>query len=139
MSGLARILAGHEEPGVYQWHAQFHEPDVRHTVEHAGWKFGYVDGWLHQDKGALLADLGEALAFPDHYGENFDAVVDCLRGVKERTVLLWDGWGTLARDDRRSFDTAVEIFSERCADGQEPFVVLLRGEGPEVSIPSLDT
>ena len=66
-------------------------------------------------------------------------MVDCLRGVKERTVLLWDGWGTLARDDRRSFDTAVEIFSERCADGQEPFVVLLRGEGPEVSIPSLDT
>ncbi len=138
MSGLARILAGHHEPGVYRWHAQFHVPDVRHTVEHAGWKFGYVDGWLHQDKAGLLADLGEALAFADHYGENFDAVVDCLRDVKERTVLLWDGWGTLARDDRRSFDTAVEIFSERCADGQEPFVVLLRGEGPEISIPSLD-
>lgn len=139
MSGLAGILAGHHEPGVFQWHAQFQVPDVRHTVEHAGWKFGHVDGWLHQDKDGLLADVGEALAFPEHFGQNFDALVDALRDVKERIIVLWDGWGTLARDDRRSFDTAVEIFSERCEDTERPMAVLLRGEGPEISVPSLDT
>lgn len=138
MSGLAGILAGRHRPGVYQWHAAFDVEDVQHSVEHAGWRFGYVDGWVHQDRAGLLKDVGEALAFPDWYGQNFDALTDCLREVKDPTALLWDGWATLAREDRTSFDTAVDVFSTRAKD-EPAFAVLLRGEGPEIDIPSLDS
>jgi RNAse (barnase) inhibitor barstar len=138
MSGLAGILAGHHPAGVYRWHAAFPVEDVRHTVEHAGWQFGYVDGWVHQDKAGLLAGVGAALAFPDWYGQNFDAMTDCLRDLKERTVLLWDGWGTLARDDQRAFDIAVDVLGGRSKGEGEAFVALLRGEGPEVDVASLD-
>ena len=104
MSGLAAVLARHEAPGIHLWSGAFDVADVRHTVEHAGWGFGYVDGWTRADtKAAFLAEVGETLGFPDWYGQNFDALADCLgdvtAGDSEGWLLLWDGWGPLARHD----------------------------------------
>ena len=144
MSGLAALLAGHEAPGIYQWHGAVDAAAVRHIVEHAGWGFAHVDGWTAGDsKAAFLAAVGEALDLPDDYGQNFDALADCLhdigRGVAG-VVLLWDGWGTLARADERAFSVALSVLGSRVnADKGMPFSVLLRGEGPEVpGLASLD-
>lgn len=143
MSGLAAVLAGHKEPGIYQWHGAFHVPDVQHTVEHADWNFAYVDGWHGDSKREFLEAIGAALDFPGHYGKNFDALSDCLSDVKagdhRGTVLLWDGWGTLARRDERAFSVALSVLGGRVnAERGGPFFVLLRGEGPHVDVPSLD-
>ncbi len=144
MSGLAAVLAGHEAPGIYHWHGAFGAADVRHAVEHAGWAFGHVDGWTAGDsKAAFLAAVGEALDFPDDYGQNFDALADCLHDVGRGVggvVLLWDGWGTLARADQRAFSVALSVLGSRVnADKGMPFSVLLRGEGPDVpGLASLD-
>jgi RNAse (barnase) inhibitor barstar len=139
MSGLAGLLAGHHRPGVYQWHQAFPVETVRHTVEHAGWRFAAVDGWTHQDKIAFLECMREAFEFPDEYGDNFDALVDCLRDVDadKGTVLLWDGWGPLAREDRHAFEVAVDVLNGRTQD-EPKFAVLLRGEGPDIDVPALD-
>ena len=115
MSGLAGILAHHHEPGVYRWHAAFAPAEVAHAVEHAGWTFGYVDGWHAQSKDEMLAAVGEALAFPDHYGGNLDALNDCLRDLPGPTVLLWDGWGCLARDDEPTFKSVSAILGGHTA------------------------
>ncbi|WP_067440437.1 barstar family protein [Nocardioides jensenii] len=139
MSGLAGILAGHHPTGVFTWHAGFEVDDVRRAVEHAGWRFGYVDGWIAGTKAEVLTTLGETLSFPDYYGRNFDALADCLADLEDDVVLLWDGWSTLARADSRAFDIAVDVLTERTqAPGR--FVVLLRGEGPDLppAIASLD-
>ena len=144
MSGLAALLARRTPPGIYTWHAGFDVADVRHTVEHAGWGFGHVDGWTAGDsKSAFLAAVGEALDFPDDYGQNFDALADCLDdigGGVAGVVLLWDGWGTLARADERAFSVALSVLGSRVnADKGVPFSVLLRGGGPEVAgLTSLD-
>jgi RNAse (barnase) inhibitor barstar len=140
MTGLAGIMAGHLPPGVFQWHTAFSPRDVRHSVEHAGWRFAYIDGLTHQDKKTFLDAVAEALAFPDHFGQNFDALTDCLRDVNgPGTVLLWDCWAPLARSDRQAFDVAVDVFAGRAADEpRSPFVTLLRGEGPEIDVPLLD-
>lgn len=152
MSGLAGVLAGHIAPGVYRWHAAFDVADVRHTVEHAGWRFGYVDGWRAQTKSEFLTAIGETFTFPDHYGHNFDALTDCLREVATKAVsgdmpgavpgvvLLWDGWGPFAVDDPRGFALARQVLADRVASTSAgSFVVLLRGEGPEpAGITSLD-
>jgi len=110
---------------------------VRHTVEHAGWTCGHVDGWTHQGGREVLTAIGEALGFPDYYGRNLDALWDCLTDLAEPTVLLWDGWGTLAHEDRETFTKAVGVLSERAAR-TPPFTALLRGEGPEAGVPSLE-
>ncbi len=144
MSGLAGVLAGHEAPGVHRWHSAADVADVRHAVEHAGWGFAHVDGWTGaQSKAAFLAAVGGALHFPEHYGQNFDALTDCLRDIgsgRSGVVLLWDGWGTLARSDEQAFAVALDILGSRVeADRGVPFSVLLRGEGPDLpEISSLD-
>lgn len=144
MSGLAAILAGHEDPGVFHWHAAFDVADVAHSVEHAGWGFGHVDGWTSgATKAEFLAAVGEALDFPGYYGQNFDALADCLHDIGkgvDGVVLLWDGWATLARADEKAFSIALSVLGSRVnADRGVPFAVLLRGEGPAVpGVPSLD-
>ena len=144
MSGLAALLAGTVDPDVLLWHAAYDVEDVQHAVEHAGWGFGHVDGWTVADtKTGLLAAIGSALAFPEWYGQNFDALADCLRDIGAGTdgvVLLWDGWGTLARTDERAFRIAVSVLRSRAyAPDEVPFAALLRGEGPDVpGLPTLD-
>ncbi|HET8602916.1 MAG TPA: barstar family protein [Marmoricola sp.] len=139
MTGLAGVMAGHLAPGVYLWHTAFTPEHVKHSVEHAGWRFAYVDGLTHQDKATFLEAVGEALQFPEHFGQNFDALTDCLRDVDTSTVLLWDCWAPLARSDRRAFDIAVDCFAGRAKDeGSGAFVTLLRGEGPALDVPVLD-
>lgn len=138
MSGLAGLLAGRHPAGVYQWHAAFSPDDVRRTVEHAGARFAYVDGWTHQEKSELVEAFAEALGVPGATGSDFDeALSECLRtAAADQLVLLWDGWGPLARSDRASFDVAADLLAARASDG--PVTVLLRGEGPEIDVPSLD-
>ncbi|MEZ0581001.1 barstar family protein [Nocardioides sp. MH1] len=137
MSGLAAVLAGRHDAGVHHWHNALHVPDVQHAVEHAGWTFGYVDGVALESKSEVLAAIGDALAFPDHYGGNLDALRDCLRDRDRPTVLLWDGWGSLARADRRAFDKVCDVLGRR-DDGEATLEVLLRGPGPGTGIASLD-
>jgi hypothetical protein len=136
MSGLAAIIAGRHEPGVFRWHAAFDRAEVAHAVEHAGWQFGYVDGWRCADKEAFLTALAEALGFPDEH-RSLDDLTDDLTGLAEPTVLLWDGWSTLARTDDETFTRLCGIFAER-AGGTPPFTTLMRGEGPDVDVPFLD-
>jgi hypothetical protein len=140
VSGLAGLLAGHHAPGVYQWHAAFGPEDVRHTVEKAGARFAYVDGWTHQEKAELVEALAEALGCPDSADGAFDdAFSACLQAIDgDHLVLLWDGWGPLARTDRGAFDSAAKRLAHRASDGPSPMTVLLRGEGPEIDVPSLD-
>ncbi|KRF36252.1 barstar family protein [Nocardioides sp. Soil805] len=143
MSGLAALLAGRVDPGTYLWHGAFDVDDVRRTVEHAGWALAHVDGWVADGKAEFLAAVGESLDFPDWYGQNFDALADCLHDIgagAEGVVLLWDGWATLARGDEKAFGIALTVLGSRVhADRGVPFAVLLRGEGPEVAgLPSLD-
>src|SRR5687767_6362514 len=116
MSGLAALLAGHHPPGIYRWHGAFDVADVQHAVEHAGQAFAHVDGWTHTTKAELLTAVGEALDFPDYYGHNFDALADLLYDVGADgtgTVLLWDGWGPLAREDQQSFSVALSVLGSR--------------------------
>lgn len=145
MSGISGVFAGRRPPGVYRWHAAYDVSDVRHTVEHAGWRFGYVDGWLAESKAEFLDAVGVALDFPDYYGRNFDALNDCLRDLADRgddTVLLWDGWGPFARADEQAFAVALRILTERAeaVDHERGgrFLVLLRGAGPDLDVESLD-
>lgn len=136
MSGLAAVLGGRVPPGVYRWHGGFDAVDVRHAVELAGWRFGHLDGWTAGTRAQTLAGLGRALGFPDTYGQNLDALEDCLRDVptgERGLLLLWDGWGALAGEDRGTFASVLDILRTRAEDPRRGrFSAVLRGDGPEV-------
>ncbi|WP_248582169.1 barstar family protein [Nocardioides sp. InS609-2] len=144
MSGLAALLAGHTPAGIYTWHGAFPAADVQHTVEHAGWRFARLDGVGTESKQEFLEGIGQALGFPDYYGQNFDALADLLSDVdggdQDGVVLLWEGWAPFARADERAFSVALSVLGTRVnAERGGPFSVLLRGEGPDVpGVSSLD-
>ena len=142
MSGLAALLAGHNPPDIYQWHSAAHVGDVEHAVEHAGWKFVYLDGWTVEDKQSFLKATAAALESADHYGENFDTLAECLGGVtagdRHGIVMLWDGWSPLARHDEECFTRSLSVFGDRVHASQRgKFAVLLRGEGPPIDVREL--
>ena len=150
MSGLAPVLAGREPTGLFRWAAEFTAQDLTTTLEVAGWRLASLDGAYAQTKAEVLAALGVALDLPDYYGANFDALADCLGDLETPTVLLWDDWGPFARADERAFSILRRILEGRAIDTNPTnptnpikptnpgFLVLLRGEGPDLDIPLLD-
>lgn len=143
MSGLAAVLAARHEPGVFRWHAAFEATEVGHAVEHAGWRFGHLDAWPTDSKAEFLERVGPALGFPDTFGKTLDALADSLSDIGSDgvgTVLLWDGWGPFAHTDEAGFADVMKVLNARAVDeSRGPFVVLLRGDGPELpAVTSLD-
>lgn len=86
--------------------------------------------------------LGKALAFPDWYGANFDALLDCLTDPDWQTgpgdILLISGLDRLRRSDRKGLSTLLEVLStavdERRSAGQPLWIFFDR---PLPGIPAL--
>lgn len=132
MSDLASLLDGRRPPGVHRWNDEMDPDELAAVVSVAGWSLGVVDGHRTPSKATFLAAAGRALRFPETYGQNLDALADLLDDLPAPTVLLWEGWGVLARDEPRTFSAVAQIFAERSADpGRPGFVVLLRGDDPD--------
>lgn len=139
MSGLAGLLAGKVDPGVYRWHTELAAADLADSVTGAGWSLAQV-AVVAETKDEVLGAIGAALRFPPHFGRNLDALWDSLRDLSAPTVLLWETWGCAAYADRADFDKIVRVLQERSAEISEDrpaFTVLLRGDGPETDLPDL--
>jgi len=142
MSGLAALLAGHTKPDLFRWHNAAHVDDVAHAVEHANWRFAYLDGWTVEDSETFLKAAGAALDLADYDGGSFDTLQQRLAGVTAEghhgVVLLWDGWSPLARHDDAAFRTALSVLGDRARSEQgDKLAVILRGEGPDLDVPEL--
>jgi RNAse (barnase) inhibitor barstar len=89
-------------------------------------------------KAGLLRAIAETLAFPDWFGENWDALEDCLTDLSWHDapgyVLVLENCGALSRADPETFETAMEIFdsaAEYWYDEDVPFWVFVGGADPE--------
>lgn len=128
---LAALLADPANSGAY-----FVDARDRATFAEAASQLGFalrhVD--LHEctDKDAALARIATALAFPDWFGENFDALEDCLNDLSwlpaQGYLLVFEharGW----RDAQAgAFATFVDILDAAAAEWARqrvPFWALL--------------
>jgi len=140
MSGLAALLAGHNPPDVYQWHSAANVDTVGHAVEHAGWRFCYLDGWTVEDRATFLKSATAALDAADP-GDSLEGLADCLAEVPcgdHGLVLLWDGWSPLARHDEETFGEVLDLLRRRARDRDAAkLAVILRGDGPDLDLPEL--
>jgi hypothetical protein len=143
MSGLARLLAGNAEAGIYRWASAQGTDDVRHAVERAGWRFVCLDTWQVEAKEGFLDACTLAFGVERLAEHSFDGLEDALNDVDAEDtagiVVLWDGWAPFARADRLAFDVALDVFDARVdAERAGAFAVLLKGPGPETDVPDLD-
>lgn len=78
---------------------------------------GRVNG--PSSKAALLDEIASALAFPDWFGRNWDALDDCLGDLSWLPVgtisLVWADPGALRDSDPPSYETAIEILGDAAA------------------------
>jgi RNAse (barnase) inhibitor barstar len=122
---------------VYHWTSAGSTEHIRHAVEHANWRFVLLDTWAVEDRGGFMGACCEAFELPDRFERDIDALGDALSDTaaddgRMGVVVLWDGWGPLARAERRAFDVAVDVFSARAEhETAGRFAVLLRGPGPD--------
>ena len=63
--------------------------EMRIWAQQAQHCFVLVECSAYVNKKALLKAIGQALAFPDWYGANLDALYDCLTDLTERNEKGW--------------------------------------------------
>ena len=87
-----------------------------------------------QEKGQFLAAIAQALHFPDWFGDNWDALKDCLTDLTWQKasgyVIILEGCSAFARAAPADFETALEVFRLVVDDWREshvPFWVLVGG------------
>jgi RNAse (barnase) inhibitor barstar len=104
------------------------------AAERAGLARWVVDLVGVRTKEALLAILAERLAFPEWFGDNWDALNDVLteRAWEQPNgvLLTLEHCGDLAHADAATFETALEVLdsvAESCYDEDIPFWVLVDG------------
>lgn len=91
-----------------------------------------LDGALLGEKQGLLKELAQVLALPRHFGQNWDALADCLMDrdwlPPAGCVLLWTSAQTFATAAAEDYATAQDVFAEAAAFWKEhgrPFHVFL--------------
>ena len=71
------------------------------------------------ESGEVLGRIGEQLQFPDWYGQNWDALADCLTDFSWRAVpgyvLVFEQLGDFRAAGDDDFDTLIEILSDASA------------------------
>lgn len=100
MGKLIQRLRDAEKSGVYRSSAA---APVADAVR--GSKLSFAQIGLHDatDKRALMARIAASLGFPDGFGENWDALEDCLTDFSWREakghVLVFEGFQFLPREE----------------------------------------
>ncbi|PID96641.1 MAG: barnase inhibitor [Actinomycetales bacterium] len=97
---------------------KIHGPDtdvgaLTAAAEHAGRQVFLVTGAL--DRHSALVAFAEALALPDWFGNNLDALADALRdlGDDDRPVtLVWDSVALLRRTDRHGYAALRSVLAD---------------------------
>ena len=145
MSGLVAVLAGRRSPGVYLWRSNTPASEVANAVQHAKWNPLMLDGRTVTSEEQFLDAIAAICAFPSGSERNWDALANCLTdlswlGPARGFLLLYDGWGMLARTEPEAWSAARSVFEDTCenwAATQTPFAVLLRGPGPDDDLTEL--
>jgi RNAse (barnase) inhibitor barstar len=90
--------------------------DVCRKAERQGWNCAHIDLSGCVEKQDMLKRIATALAFPEWFGGNWDALFDCLADLSWRPaaghLLLLENADALRGEAPEVFDTAVAILQD---------------------------
>jgi hypothetical protein len=136
MSKLAQRLADPARSGVYR-------VSSADTVEEVvrGTPLSCTRVALHGGKAQVLDALASALAFPDWFGRNWDALEDCLADLSWKPagghLLLLAGAPALPRDDAGILTDILASSAEAWKARGKPFFAVLVDPARELKLPDL--
>jgi len=124
MNAKVPDLASVDGAGIHEWKGTT-EP-LKAAATHAKLKLAAVDLAKAKDKATLFAELDRALALPEHFGHNWDALADVLEdrdwlGKQGRVVVLSHA-GAYRKDHPTDAKMLEEILGEAAEFWQERHV-----------------
>ncbi len=125
-------------PRIHRWPDPDWALSYEHQVEAENWRIVHLDTRIRWDKKGFLAATRRGFGFPSWFGMNWDALADSLTDVPPPDaglLVVWAGWGPMARMYPGDFAVATDILAEFANDRTEHAVlVALVGPGPTVSL-----
>lgn len=118
---LADILADPGLNGLYR---------LAEPVELPEATLAYIDGVRLTGKDGIMDAFAEALAFPEYFGRNWDALEECLHEATMPAGLCIDRAGIPESADPEAWGLLLDILAATSEDWRavdQPFSVFLRG------------
>ena len=135
MGKLLQRLQDPERSGVYR-SARIDE--IAETVKDSNLVLTRI---VVEAKSPLLQSIAKALEFPDWFGENWDALEDCLTDLSWRKaaghVLVFDGIGVLPADERGILIDILASAAQFWAGQHTPFFAVFIDPGRTLELPDL--
>ncbi len=133
LSALASLLQ-ENRGGVWFLPGDVDPKALRAAAKRAGFAYFHIEGRNIGRKDQLLSHFANALHFPNHFGDNWDALEECLTDLEwidgEGYVIHYDHIDGLLSAHPDQFETLVEILNDAVASWKEDgsaMVVLLSG------------
>ena len=130
---LSNLATNRYPPGIYRLTNRTHPDPILETITDWGWYAGYINGKMVNDKSTFLLAVGEAFAFPEYYGYNWDAFEEMINDLRwipaAGYLLLYDYAYRFAAAQPEEWQIAMSILQSACTNWQRdgiPFYVLLR-------------
>ena len=137
MLTLRALLADPSAAGLYRLAGRRSTARLRRQIERAGWRCFTLDGAGVADKSGFLRAIAEAMSFPAYFGQNWDALEECLTDLswvagadRAGHILLYEHVAPLIREAPADWAVALEILMAAVAHRRgtpTPLAVLLRG------------
>ena len=138
MSKSADILKDPQASGVYFIKGAFRVSDLEELAGSRSLTFFHVRGTEIDGKDRFLSQAATALAFPEYFGNNWDAFEDCLTDMSwheaKGFVVLFDHIDGFAGRSAEDFQTAVAILkdvAEFWRNRGKTFLAFLSGTGAD--------
>ena len=130
--------------GVYFLPNRVEPKSVQAVAKRAGYAFFHIEGKNITRKEQLLNHVATVLQFPNHFGQNWDALEECLTDLEwvdgDGYVIYYDHIDGLLGTHPDQFETLVEILRDSVKswkDDGEAMVVLLSGTKPPKGVSKL--
>ncbi|MBW4692031.1 MAG: barstar family protein [Lyngbya sp. HA4199-MV5] len=113
MEKLIAVLNGTSSPGLYTLETPISTDALVTLSQKQGARLFYLNGAGISDKTEFLQAIATAMSFPDYFGQNWDALEDCLTDLDwlngDRIVLLYDQPDRFAQADSSEWLVALDI------------------------------
>lgn len=119
----ARQLASEAKSGVYRLDEEPRIAPIQRAALTRGFRFIYLDGSRVRGKAELMRAIKNALSFPAHFGNNWDALLDMLRDLSwlpaKGYVLLIDNLQLLSDSNPADYQMAMDVLWDAAQFWQE--------------------
>ncbi len=120
--------------GVWYLPSHVDPKALQSTAKRAGFACFHIEGRNIGRKDQLLSHFAHALHFPNHFGDNWDALEECLTDLEwidgEGYLIYYDHIDGLLAEHPDQFETLVEILRDAVDSWKEDgtaMIVLLSG------------